>query len=166
MLPIYALVVVVVAATPSPVSEMMTRQKTLIRESPNPTARVLGELPPNVKVQSDERKDLWFHISVKTEGADIKGWVHQADVMATMGRSKGQLIEENDRLYAELVMLREAKLLLEKDAQASREALRKAEDEIAGLKRQLSQTRAQLAEAAKTIERLEAALKQKDGTDD
>lgn len=166
MLPVYAVLIAVVTASPSPVVELMTRQKAIVREAPSETARAVAELPPNIKVQSDERKDFWFHISARVGSTEVKGWVNQTDVTTIMGRSKGQLIEENDRLYKELVSLREAEARLEKDAGSAREAIRKAEEEIAELKRQLAQARAELAEARKTIERLEAARKPPDNAGD
>jgi len=101
-----AVLLVLFAACPALGSEFMTNNATLVYEKPDRKSDVVGEIPMNVKISSDERKDYWFHVTVQLDDKEVSGWVNQQDVTDMMGRSKGQLLAENDRLYGELVELR------------------------------------------------------------
>ena len=127
---------VLIAAVPAAAEEMITVNKTPIREKPDLKAEVLGEIPANVKITPSERRDFWFRVTYKAGDKTVEGWVYQFDVDTLMGRSKGQLLAENKRLYDEVVELREkvkaqdAKLETVKaqlvEATAGREELRAA----------------------------------------
>lgn len=101
-----ALLLVLLAACPALGRELMTNDTTLVYEKPDRKSTVAAEIPVNVKISSDERKNYWFHVTVRIDDEEVSGWVNQTDVTDLMGRSKGQLLAENDRLYEELVELR------------------------------------------------------------
>jgi len=69
-----------------------------------------------------------------------------------MGRSKGQLLAENRRLYDELVKLRQK-------TRVEQEKLKGSAEENANLRMDLDKAKAALDQARKEIERLKAALK-------
>lgn len=146
-----AVLFVFLAACPAPGRELLTRNKTPVYREPSKSSRVLGHLSQNVKVSSDKRKDFWFHVSAEIGGRALSGWVNQVDVTTTMGRSKGQLLAENERLYSELVELRSTKGQLLDQLKQTREelkaALKKAEDDLAAAGKEISRLRASLKEA-------------------
>ncbi|MFO7900199.1 MAG: hypothetical protein R6V58_14210 [Planctomycetota bacterium] len=125
-------VVVLLAACPASGRELMTKDETPVHAKPEKGSRVLAKVPKNHRIRSDRRKDLWFHVSVKVEGEAVEGWVHQAAVTTLMGRSKGQLLAENKRLYEEVVQLR-------REVERLREKLAALEAELKAAKEQLEQ---------------------------
>jgi|GEM_PF-2840014 len=174
-----ALLLVLFAARPALGSEFMTNNVTLVYEKPNRKSKVVAEIPVNVKISSDERKDYWFHVTVRLDDENISGWVNQTDVTDLMGRSKGQLLAENNRLYDELVALRRAvkelgaglgsameeKAALEEQLQAAREEAEAASDgpdaaaqEPAPPAAELRKAREDNARLAEELERTRAAL--------
>lgn len=124
--------VLLLAAWPASGRELMTKEETPVHAEPEKGSRVLAKVPRNHRIRSDRRKNPWFHVSVKIDGEAIEGWVHQAAVTTLMGRSKGQLLAENRRLYEEVEELRtEVKRL--------REKLAALEAELKAAKAQLEQ---------------------------
>jgi len=101
-----AVLLVLLAACPALGSEFMTNNTTIVYEEPDRKSAVVAEIPVNVKISSDKRKDYWFHVTVQLDDKEVSGWVNQEDVTDLMGRSKGQLLAENNHLYDELVALR------------------------------------------------------------
>ena len=87
----------------------------------------------------------------------VSGWVNQADVRTMMGRSKGQLLAENKRLWKEVTALRKKvaelrnkemalkqKLLrVTEQRETARALAQQAQDRIADLKAQLKAKRAE-----------------------
>ena len=149
---VLAVVFVLLAACPVLGGELTTRHKTPVRQRPSKSSKVLAHLPANTKIVSGERKDFWFHVRAKLEdGASVSGWVHQFDVVMTMGRSKGQLIAENKRLFAELTALRETVKQLRQEAEERAKKNAALEEELAGAK-------ADLVKARGEVERLKAEV--------
>ena len=133
---------VLLAAAPAVAREMVTTEETAVRAQPKKKAEVLATLAENVRITSDDRKDNWFRVTVEVGGKEVTGWVHRGTVNDLLGRSKGQLLGENKRLYAEVVELRKTVKLLRADV----EALRTERDKL----------RAELNDARGEIKRLKA----------
>ena len=91
----------------------------------------------NTKVSSAKRQNYWFHVTAEIDDKTVSGWVYQTDVNTLMGRSKGQLIAENNRLYDEAVDLR-------RKLKASNRQLAEARAEIDKLKAELDKARAEI----------------------
>ena len=163
MRPALCALFVLLAACPALGRELMTKDKTSIYEKPDKASPVLGELAPNVRVASDKRKDFWFHVSVEIDGKKVSGWVNQADVTTLMGRSKGQLLAENKRLYKEVTKLRTKNQELAQQVRETAKKLKKAEDNEAALMNALKQATSDLVQARKKIEELETAVKKAKG---
>jgi hypothetical protein len=154
----YALAVlfVLAAAVPALGRELMTRNKATIYEKPDMKSKVLAQLPENVKIMSDDQKDFWFHVSVDLGDKTVSGWVNQTDVETMMGRSKGQLLADTERLLNEVTELRSKAKVLQQELAGVRNELDKAKQENANLKEALTKTTADL-EATKTqMKRLKA----------
>jgi len=152
---VLAVFFVIAAAAPAFGRELMTAAETPVLAKPKKNAAVLTKLAQNVRISSDKRKDNWFRVSVEVDGKTISGWVHRHHVTGLMGRSKGQLLAENKRLYEEAVKLR--KTLKEVRAQ-----LAKARQENDKLAAALKEAKAQLEKwkaAAAELEKLRAAQK-------
>ena len=139
---------IALAALPALGGELMTKNKTAVRERPDKNARTLGHIEANVKISFDRRERFWYHVAVKLDGKDQSGWVHFTDVTEQAFRSRGQLLAENRRFYKELSDLREqVKKLrseLEQQAEAGKKlktALAEARAEIRRLKAELQTTR-------------------------
>ncbi len=147
---VFAFLFVFSVACPALARELMTRDETSVYEQPDRKSKVLAKIAQNVKVTSEKRKDLWFHVSTTVDGKKLLGWVNQADVDTMMGRSKGQLLAQNKRLYEELTALRET-------AKVQREELKTAAKENADLRQKLKKVRAELEEAKNQLRRLNAA---------
>lgn len=152
---VLAVFLVLAAAAPAFGRELMTTAETSVLAKPKKNAAVLTKLAQNVRITSDKRKDNWFRVSVEVDGKTISGWVHRHNVTDLMGRSKGQLLAENKRLYEEVVKLRET--LKELRAQ-----LAKGKQENDKLDAALKEATAQLEKwkaAAAELEKLRAAQK-------
>ena len=147
MLRIALVLLLVVVAVPAAGEEMITVNKTPIREKPDLKADVVGEIPANVKITPSERQDFWFRVTYKGGDKTIEGWVYQFDVDTLMGRSKGQLLAENKRLYDELVELREK--VNGQDAE-----LKAVKEQLAGATAGREELRAVLAAAQEQIKQL------------
>ena len=143
---------VLLLTSPALSRELMTRKAAQIHEKPDKNSKVLAEIAPNVKIDSDKRQDFWFHVSVEIDGRTVSGWVNQTDVTTMMGRSKGQLLAENRRLYDELAKLR-------RKTSVAQERLKGAAEENAKLREDLDKAKTALDQARKEIERLKVALK-------
>lgn len=153
----YALAVflVIAAAAPALGRELMTNAETPVLAKPKEGAAVLTKLAQNVRITSDKRKDNWFRVSVEVDGKTISGWVQRGHVTDLMGRSKGQLLAENKRLYEEAVALR-------KTVKELRAEFAKAKQENGKLDAALKQAKAELEKwkaAAAELEKLRAAQK-------
>jgi septal ring factor EnvC (AmiA/AmiB activator) len=144
------------AATPALGRQLMTKQETKVYETPDRNSDTTGKLPGNFRVQSDKRQDFWFHVTAKVDGKTFSGWVNQVDVVSRMGRSKGQLIEQVDRLYDELVALRKQKADLEKRVE-------EASEELEATSKRLKESQRELNRAQQQIEQLQAAVQRRPG---
>jgi len=140
-----AVLLVILAAAPAYGRELMTSDKTPVHEKPKDNSAVLTTLAANVRVTSDKRKDNWFRVTVEVDGKEITGWVGRKHVTDMMGRSKGQLLAENRRLYAEVVDLRKTTAQLRK--------------ELAEAGKKLETTEADLKKARAEIDLLKAGRK-------
>ena len=134
------------AAFPVFATELMTVNRTPVLAEPTKAAKVLGHVERNVVVQSDRRKDYWFHVTVKVDEQTVTGWVYQTDVQNMMGRSKGQLLGENKRLYDDLIELRKRNKELTGRLRETQDTLKKVGAERDELKRDLDTARRELAE--------------------
>jgi len=148
----FSVLLVLLLAAPALSRELMTRKTAQVREKPDKRSKVLAEIAPNVKIDSDKRQDFWFHVSAQIDGRTVSGWVNQADVTTMMGRSKGQLLAENRRLYDELADLR-------KRAKVAQNRLKAVAEEKTKLWDELEKATAALDQAKKETERLRAALR-------
>ncbi len=148
----FSVLLVLLLTSPALSRELMTRKVAQIHEKPDKNSKVLAEIAPNLKIDSDKTQDFWFHVSVEIDGRTVSGWVNQTDVTTMMGRSKGQLLAENRRLYDELVKLRQK-------TRVEQEKLKGSAEENANLRMDLDKAKAALDQARKEIERLKAALK-------
>jgi len=155
----FSVLLVLLLTSPALSRELITRKAAQIHEKPDKKSKVLAEIAPNVKIDSDKTQDFWFRVSVEIDGRTVSGWVNQTDVTTMMGRSKGQLLAENRRLYDELVKLRQK-------TRVAQERLKGATEENANLrmdldkaKAALDQVKAALDQARKEIERLKTAVK-------
>jgi predicted RNase H-like nuclease (RuvC/YqgF family) len=158
-------------AAPVFAREMMTTGEARVYEKPDKDSAVVATLQPNVKVDSDERKDFWFHVDVKIDGKAVSGWVYQTDIEDLMGRSKGQLLAENKRLFDELAALREKTKALDAELKESREKtksldaeLKKSREEQAALQETLDRAERALRAAQDEIERLRAEIQKAKAT--
>ena len=151
---VLAVFLVIAAAAPAFGRELMTNAETPVLATPKNGAAVLTKLAENVRISSDKRKDNWFRVSVEVDGKTISGWVQRGHVTDLMGRSKGQLLAENKRLYDEAAALR-------KTLKELRAELAKAKQENDKLDAALKQARAELEKlkAAAELEKLKAAQK-------
>ena len=148
----FSVLLVLLLTSPALSRELITRKAAQIHEKPDKKSRVLAEIAPNVKINSDKRQDFWFHVSIEIDGRTVSGWVNQTDVTTMMGRSKGQLLAENRRLYSELADLR-------RKTKVAQERLKGAAEENAKLREDLDKAKAALDQARKEIERLKTAVK-------
>jgi len=156
--PMIALFVTLLAG-PALGSELMTKAETSVYAEPSRKARVVAKLPPNVKVASDKRKDFWFHISIRRDGRTVSGWVNQTDVSSTMGRSKGQLLAENRRLYEEVTALRKKTKEMAAALAAAEAGAKAAKAENDKRRAALEQAQAELKRVRAEVQRLKAARK-------
>lgn len=117
----YALAVLMVLAAAAPAfsRDLMTTGDTPVRAKPRKNAAVLTTIKANVRIPFDKRKDNWFRVTVDVDGKAVTGWVNRKHVTDLMGRSKGQLLAENKRLYDEVVELRKTTKKLQADLAAA-----------------------------------------------
>jgi len=134
------------AASPLLAAELMTIKRTPVRAQPQKAATILGHVEGNIILKSDRRKDYWFHVTVKVGQQTVTGWVYQTDVQNMMGRSKGQLLAENKRLYNELLELRGRNKELTHRLGQAQDSLKTVSTERDQLKHDLDTARKELAE--------------------
>ena len=139
----------VLAALPALAREMTTLEETPVRAEPKKNAAVVATLDANVRVHADERKDNWFRVTVEIDEEEVSGWVHRRHVQDVMGRSKGQLLAENKRLYAEVVELRKT--------------VKQLGEELAAARKQAEELEAELAAARATLKALKEAVERAGG---
>ena len=156
IIPVAALLLLI--ACPALGRELTTTKETAIHEKPDHKSRVLAKLPANVRVQSDERKKAWFHVTATIDGKQVAGWAYRLDVATVMGRSKGQLLAENKSLFAEVNELRKTVKQLRAQLEQTGAQSTQAAEKGAQLTTELAQVKAELTEARSTIGRLQAAL--------
>jgi len=120
-------------------STLLTLNETPVREKPDEDAPVLATVEPFVKLHSAKRRDFWFLVSVEVDGKIVSGWVNQTDVSDMMGRSKGQLLAQNDKLLEEFGKLR-------KQIKAAQVRLEEQAGENATLKEELEALRGAVEE--------------------
>ena len=155
-----AVVFVLLAAFPALGRELMTTRKARVHERPDAKSTILAEIEPNVKISSDRRKDFWFHVSVEVGNKRVSGWVNQTDVVDVMGRSKGQLIAENKRLFAELTQLRRKTKAQAQEIEGAKQRVAALEQEKQALEAALKEVLARLKQARQEIQRLKTQLRE------
>ena len=143
----YVLAVLLVVAVAAPVlaGVLMTKDDTPVYAKQQLKAAVLTTVAKNVRIPFDKRKGNWFSVTVDADGKDVTGWVNRQHVIDLMGRSKGQLLAENKRLYDEVVELRKT--------------TKKLRQELAAARKKGEQTEARLKDALGQIEQLKAEKK-------
>jgi hypothetical protein len=124
--------------------ELTTEREASVYAKPDRTSEVLVTVPAFTKLSSEEQKDFWYRVTVKHGGRTVRGWVRHTDVQAQMGRSKGQLLAQNKRLFEAVGRLRK-----EKSELAAR--LRESQEELALF-------RAKARALASTVTELKAEL--------
>jgi hypothetical protein len=145
---------------PAAAGTLMTRARTPVRAEPKQGARVLCEIPQNVKIPFDERNNFWYRVSCKAEGRRVEGWVFYEHVDNMMGRTKGQLLAQNDQLYQELVELRAEVAKQKAAAEEAREELAEAKqtaqrfrDEAQAAKARTEALRSEVFQLKKALEK-------------
>ncbi len=152
---------VLAAACPALGRELLTRHETPVYEKPDLKAKVLAQLAQNVKVTSDAQEKFWFRVSVELDGKTVEGWVNQADVDTMMGRSKGQLLVENESLLKEVAELRKKVAELQEKVAELQKAEMKFKEEMARLSAERDKADAKAAHAQDEINDLKQQLKNK-----
>ena len=142
---VLAVLLVIVVAAPVFGRELMTKDNTPVHAKPKKEAAVLTTVAKNVRIPFDKRKGNWFRVTIDVDGKDVTGWVNRQHVIDLMGRSKGQLLAENKRLYDEVVELRKT--------------TKKLRQELAAARKKGEQTEARLKDALGQIEQLKAEKK-------
>jgi len=156
---------VLFAALPTFAGELVTRDKASLYEKPDKNSAVLAVFGPNIKLTFDETRDFWHHVTAEVDGRKVAGWVSAFDADTMMGRSKGQLLEENKRLFDEVSELRKKLKDQEALTKDAAEKLAKAQADltdagagVAALKKDLAQANARLQAALDELGRLKAEL--------
>lgn len=167
----------VLAGSLAAADDLITVNKTQLREKPDSSSTLLVEIPVNTRLVSTERKELWYKVKYTANDKALTGWVSEQDVDNMMGRSKGQLLEENKKLVDEVETLRKSlaeekakNATLEKEKAAQAEVLaqeraksKELEDEskatTAGLKERIEALKTELTEAMAQIKQLKGQQK-------
>lgn len=99
-------VLIAMSASAEDNPRLITVRPTEVFAEPDERAAVLATLDPHVVLVPDQRKDFWYHISIITGKGPVNGWVHEFDVNAGFGRSKGQLLAQNENMLTAIAELR------------------------------------------------------------
>lgn len=142
---VLAVLLVIAVAAPAFGRELMTKDATPVHAKPQKKAVALTTVAKNVRIPSDKRKGNWFRVTVDVDGKKVTGWVARQHVTDMMGRSKGQLLAENKRIYDEVVELRKM--------------TKKLRAELAAAKKKHEQAAAKLKNALAQVEQLKAEKK-------